>query len=81
MGLWPLSWERPLSWPLGAEMMLVSLADYLTNVMDALGLQPSKTLQSTGSLLKTKPEDYKQVARNFPRRLASKIASMRALDY
>ncbi|XP_032086457.1 conserved oligomeric Golgi complex subunit 7 [Thamnophis elegans] len=55
--------------------------DYLTNVMDALGLQPSKALQSTGNLLKTKPEDYKQVARNFPRRLASKIAAMRALDY
>ncbi|XP_070617012.1 conserved oligomeric Golgi complex subunit 7 [Erythrolamprus reginae] len=55
--------------------------DYLTNVMDALGLQPSKTLQNTGSLLKTKPEDYKQAARSFPRRLASKIAAMRALDY
>ncbi|XP_026543900.1 conserved oligomeric Golgi complex subunit 7 [Notechis scutatus] len=55
--------------------------DYLINVMDALGLQPSKTLQNTGSLLKTKPEDYKQAARNFPRRLACKIAAMRALDY
>ncbi|KAM6423601.1 conserved oligomeric Golgi complex subunit 7 isoform 1-T2 [Liasis olivaceus] len=55
--------------------------DYLINVMDALGLQPSKALQNTVALLKTKPEDYKQTARNFPRRLASKIAAMRALDY
>ncbi|XP_025031484.1 conserved oligomeric Golgi complex subunit 7-like isoform X2 [Python bivittatus] len=55
--------------------------DYLINVMDALGLQPSKALQNTVALLKTKPEDYKQTARNFPRRLASKIATMRALDY
>lgn len=62
-------------------MLAVSLADYLINVMDALGLQPSKTLQSTGSLLKTKPDDYKQAARNSPRRLASKVAAMRALDY
>lgn len=62
-------------------MRLVSLADYLINVMDALGLQPSQTLQNTVTLLKTKPEDYKQTARNFPRRLASKIAAMRALDY
>ncbi|XP_062820594.1 conserved oligomeric Golgi complex subunit 7 [Anolis carolinensis] len=55
--------------------------DYLANVMDALGLQPSKALQNTVTLLKTKPEDYKQVAKGFPRRLASTVASMRSLDY
>ncbi|XP_063170728.1 conserved oligomeric Golgi complex subunit 7 isoform X2 [Candoia aspera] len=54
--------------------------EYLINVMDALGLQPSKALQDTVALLKTKPEDYKQAARNFPRRLAGKIAAMRHLD-
>ncbi|XP_062999419.1 conserved oligomeric Golgi complex subunit 7 isoform X2 [Elgaria multicarinata webbii] len=55
--------------------------DYLVNVMDALGLQPSKALQNTVALLKTKPEDYKQAAKTFPRRLASSIAAMRGLDY
>ncbi|XP_066496653.1 conserved oligomeric Golgi complex subunit 7 [Tiliqua scincoides] len=55
--------------------------DYLVNVMDALGLQPSKALQSTVTLLKAKPEDYKQAARAAPRRLASSIATMRGLDY
>uniref|UniRef100_A0A6B2FH83 Conserved oligomeric Golgi complex subunit 7 n=1 Tax=Bothriechis nubestris TaxID=1766655 RepID=A0A6B2FH83_9SAUR len=66
---------------LHSTKQLATDIDYLINVMDALGLQPSKTLQSTVALLKTKPEDYKQTARNFPRRLASKIAAMRALDY
>nr|XP_020660453.1 conserved oligomeric Golgi complex subunit 7 [Pogona vitticeps]XP_020660454.1 conserved oligomeric Golgi complex subunit 7 [Pogona vitticeps]XP_020660455.1 conserved oligomeric Golgi complex subunit 7 [Pogona vitticeps] len=55
--------------------------DYLVNVMDALGLQPSKALQRTVTLLKTKPADYKQVAKTHPRRLASSIAAMRGLDY
>ncbi|KAH0631726.1 hypothetical protein JD844_019476 [Phrynosoma platyrhinos] len=63
------------------EMAICALSDYLANVMDALGLQPSKALQNTVTLLKTKPEDYKQVAKNFPRRLASTIAAMRGLDY
>ncbi|XP_053132642.1 conserved oligomeric Golgi complex subunit 7 [Hemicordylus capensis] len=55
--------------------------DYLVNVMDALGLQPSKALQSTLALLKSKPGDFKQAAKNAPRRLASSIAAMRGLDY
>ncbi|CAI5792477.1 conserved oligomeric Golgi complex subunit 7 [Podarcis lilfordi] len=55
--------------------------DYLANVMDALGLQPSKALQNMVALLKTKPEDYKQTAKSFPRRLATSIAAMRGLDY
>ncbi|XP_061456184.1 conserved oligomeric Golgi complex subunit 7 isoform X3 [Rhineura floridana] len=55
--------------------------DYLVNVMDALGLQPSKALQNIVALLKTKAEDYKQAAKNYPRRLASSIAAMRSLDY
>ncbi|XP_044308477.1 conserved oligomeric Golgi complex subunit 7 isoform X1 [Varanus komodoensis] len=55
--------------------------DYLVNVMDALGLQPSKALQSTVALLKATPEEFKQVAKSFPRRLASSIAAMRSLEY
>ncbi|XP_061086998.1 conserved oligomeric Golgi complex subunit 7 isoform X1 [Conger conger] len=55
--------------------------DYLSNVMDALGLQPSRTLQQIVSLLKAKPEDYRQTAKPMSRRLASSIAAMRNIDY
>ncbi|XP_066869707.1 conserved oligomeric Golgi complex subunit 7 isoform X4 [Kogia breviceps] len=55
--------------------------DYLINVMDALGLQPSRTLQNIVMLLKTKPEDYRQVSKGLPRRLASTVATMRGVDY
>uniref|UniRef100_A0A7M4EX52 Conserved oligomeric Golgi complex subunit 7 n=1 Tax=Crocodylus porosus TaxID=8502 RepID=A0A7M4EX52_CROPO len=55
--------------------------NYLINVMDALGLQPSRTLQNIVTLLKTKPEDYRQTAKSMPRRLASTIATMRGLEY
>ncbi|KYO41074.1 conserved oligomeric Golgi complex subunit 7 isoform X1 [Alligator mississippiensis] len=55
--------------------------DYLINVMDALGLQPSRTLQNIVTLLKIKPEDYRQTAKSMPRRLASNVATMRGLEY
>lgn len=55
--------------------------DYLSNVMDALGLQPSRTLQQIVTLLRAKPEDYRQTAKLLPRRLASTIAALRRLDY
>ncbi|MGH0134958.1 UNVERIFIED_CONTAM: hypothetical protein FKN15_039774 [Acipenser sinensis] len=55
--------------------------DYLSNVMDALGLQPSRMLQQIVTLLKTKPEDYRQTAKTLPRRLASTFAAMRRLNY
>uniref|UniRef100_A0A8C3KZS5 Conserved oligomeric Golgi complex subunit 7 n=1 Tax=Chrysolophus pictus TaxID=9089 RepID=A0A8C3KZS5_CHRPC len=54
--------------------------DYLINVMDALGLQPSRTLQNIVTLLKAKPEDYRQAAKSVPRRMASSIAAMRGLE-
>ncbi|XP_060052926.1 conserved oligomeric Golgi complex subunit 7-like [Erinaceus europaeus] len=54
--------------------------DYLINVMDALGLQPSRTLQSIATLLKTKPRDFRQASKGLPRRLTAKLAAMRGLD-
>uniref|UniRef100_A0A8C6PHV4 Conserved oligomeric Golgi complex subunit 7 n=1 Tax=Nothobranchius furzeri TaxID=105023 RepID=A0A8C6PHV4_NOTFU len=51
------------------------------NVMDALGLQPSRTLQHIVALLRAKPEDYRQTAKLLPRRLASTIAALRSIDY
>ncbi|XP_053721728.1 conserved oligomeric Golgi complex subunit 7 [Synchiropus splendidus] len=55
--------------------------DYLSNVMDALGLQPSRNLQQIVTLLRVKPEDYRQTAKPLPRRLASTIAALRGIDY
>lgn len=55
--------------------------DYLSNVMDALGLQPSRTLQHIVSLLRAKPEDYRQTAKLLPRRLSSTVAALRSIDY
>uniref|UniRef100_A0A452HBS6 Conserved oligomeric Golgi complex subunit 7 n=1 Tax=Gopherus agassizii TaxID=38772 RepID=A0A452HBS6_9SAUR len=66
---------------LHSAKQLATDIDYLINVMDALGLQPSMTLQNIVTLLKTKPEDYRQTAKSLPRRLASNIATMRSVDY
>ncbi|XP_056286048.1 conserved oligomeric Golgi complex subunit 7 [Pseudoliparis swirei] len=55
--------------------------DYLSNVMDALGLQPSRALQHIVTLLRAKPEDYRQAAKLLPRRLASTVAAVRCIDY
>ncbi|XP_040314704.1 conserved oligomeric Golgi complex subunit 7 [Herpailurus yagouaroundi] len=60
---------------------LVTDIDYLINVMDALGLQPSRPLQNIGTLLKSKPEDYRQVSKGLPRRLAATVAAMRGVEY
>lgn len=61
-------------------MFILNLTDYLINVMDALGLQPSRTLQNIVTLLKAKPEDYRQAAKSVPRRMASSIGAMRGLE-
>uniref|UniRef100_A0A4W5N7W8 Conserved oligomeric Golgi complex subunit 7 n=1 Tax=Hucho hucho TaxID=62062 RepID=A0A4W5N7W8_9TELE len=55
--------------------------DYLSNVMDALGLQPSRTLQQIVTLLRAKPEEYRLTAKLLPRRLVSTIAALRGLDH
>ncbi|KTF80351.1 hypothetical protein cypCar_00010947, partial [Cyprinus carpio] len=55
--------------------------DYLSNVMDALGLQTSKTLQNIVTLLRAKPDEYRQTAKPLPRRQASAVATMRGLEY
>lgn len=54
--------------------------DYLINVMDALGLQPSRPLQSVATLLKAKPEDFRLASRGQPRRLVTTVAAMRGVD-
>uniref|UniRef100_A0A3P8XS31 Conserved oligomeric Golgi complex subunit 7 n=1 Tax=Esox lucius TaxID=8010 RepID=A0A3P8XS31_ESOLU len=51
------------------------------NVMDALGLQPSRTLQQILTLLRAQPEEFRQTAKLLPRRLVSTIAALRGLDH
>uniref|UniRef100_A0AAY3ZWX3 Conserved oligomeric Golgi complex subunit 7 n=1 Tax=Denticeps clupeoides TaxID=299321 RepID=A0AAY3ZWX3_9TELE len=50
------------------------------NVMDALGLQTSRTLQNIQSLLCAQPDKFWQVAKALPQRLSSTIAAMRGLE-
>uniref|UniRef100_A0A671LMV8 Conserved oligomeric Golgi complex subunit 7 n=1 Tax=Sinocyclocheilus anshuiensis TaxID=1608454 RepID=A0A671LMV8_9TELE len=64
-----------------ATKQLATDIDYLSNVMDALGLQTSRTLQNMVTLLRAKPDEYRQTAKPLPRRLASTIATMRGLEY
>jgi hypothetical protein len=54
-------------------------ADYLTNVLDDLGLEPSDTVTTMVSLLQASPELYNEMANKSPQRLASAIATMRCL--
>ncbi|XP_067859856.1 conserved oligomeric Golgi complex subunit 7 [Heptranchias perlo] len=64
-----------------ATKQLATDIDYLSNVMDALGLQPSRSLQQIVTLLKAKPEEFRQAAKSVPRRLTSVITSMRNIHY
>ncbi|XP_030622957.1 conserved oligomeric Golgi complex subunit 7 [Chanos chanos] len=64
-----------------ATKQLVTDIDYLSNVMDALGLQTSRTLQNIVSLLRAKPDDFRSTAKPLPRRLSSSIAAMRGLEH
>ncbi|XP_076154273.1 conserved oligomeric Golgi complex subunit 7 [Alosa pseudoharengus] len=54
--------------------------DYLSNVMDALGLQTSRNLQNIVALLRAKPDEFRQTAKPLPRRLTSTIAAMRGIE-
>ncbi|KAM9305172.1 conserved oligomeric Golgi complex subunit 7 [Gastrophryne carolinensis] len=64
-----------------SSKQLATDIDYLINVMDALGLQPTHTLQNIVTLLKTKPEQYRQAAKALPRKISSSIAAMRNIEY
>lgn len=64
-----------------AEPVSSHPTDYLINVMDALGLQPSRTLQNIVMLLKAKPEEYRQFSKGLPRRLSATVAAMCGVNY
>ncbi|KAL2078513.1 hypothetical protein ACEWY4_026198 [Coilia grayii] len=63
-----------------ATKQLATDIDYLSNVMDALGLQTSRNLQNIVSLLRAKPAEFRQTAKPLPRRLTSTIAAMRGIE-
>lgn len=65
---------------LHSTKQLTTDIDYLINVMDALGLQPSRSLQSILTLLKAKPDGFRQASKGLPHRLVSTVAAMRGLD-
>lgn len=48
--------------------------------MDALGLQTSRSLQNIVSLLRAKPEEFRQTAKPLPRRLTATVAAMRGIE-
>ena len=56
------------------------ISDYLTNVLDDLGLQSSETIQQIVTLLKASQEEYSETAETMPQRLVSAIAGMRSLS-
>ena len=56
------------------------ISEYLSNVMDDLGLQPSDSLNNITQLLRCKEDNYSDESENMPQRLSSAIASMRRLE-
>lgn len=72
--------QIPILTPHSSKQLATDI-DYLINVMDALGLQPTRTLQTIVSLVKTKPEDFRQAAKPLPRKISSSIAAMRNIEY
>jgi hypothetical protein len=58
---------------------LITDIDYLSNVLDDLGLEPSETIKTLVSLLQASHEQYSELAEKAPQRLASAIATIRCL--
>lgn len=54
--------------------------DYLTNVLDDLGLQSSETLRNIDVLLKATPDTFTEAAEQMPQRVGHAISSMRSID-
>ncbi|KAK7114475.1 conserved oligomeric Golgi complex subunit 7-like [Littorina saxatilis] len=63
----------------GAKQLITDI-EYLTNVLDDLGLQTSETLTQIDTLLKAKPEDFSDKAEVMPQRISHTIASMRGIE-
>ncbi|XP_013416401.1 conserved oligomeric Golgi complex subunit 7 [Lingula anatina] len=62
-----------------ASRQLVTDIDYLSNVLDDLGLQPSETVKNIETLLKCSKDNFDEESENMPRRLVSVLKGMRGL--
>lgn len=58
---------------------LVTDIDYLTNVLDDLGLETSEVAKNLVLLLNASQEEYAELSENMPQRLSSAVANMRGL--
>jgi len=63
-----------------ASKQLITDIDYLTNVLEDLGLSSTETMRTIVSLLQATEQEYGEVAENCPQRLSSGIAHIRALS-
>ncbi|XP_046553450.1 conserved oligomeric Golgi complex subunit 7-like [Haliotis rubra] len=63
-----------------ATKQLITDIDYLTNVLDDLGLQSSDILRNIDILLKASMDTFAEAAEQMPQRIARAISSMRNID-
>ena len=59
---------------------VMSFPEYLTNVLEDLGLQTSETLTQIDTLLKASPEEFSDKAELMPQRISRTIAAMRGIE-
>ena len=62
-----------------SDVLFAHFSDYMCNVLDDLGLQPSESLKQIIDLLKANEAEYSDISDNMPQRFASAIANMRSL--
>jgi len=62
-----------------AAKQLITDIDYLTNVLEDLGLSSTETIRTIVSLLQATEKEYAEIAENCPQRLSSGIAHIRSL--
>ena len=59
--------------------LCVSVTEYLTNVLEDLGLEATDNMTTLVELLQASPEQYLELADQSPQRLASAVAALRCL--
>nr|KAG5686009.1 hypothetical protein BaRGS_021366 [Batillaria attramentaria] len=65
--------------PHGTKQLITDL-EYLTNVLDDLGLQTSETLTQIDALLRATPDEFSDRAEMMPQRVAHTIAALRGIE-
>ena len=57
----------------------VCVTEYLLNVLDDLGLEPTDNIRTLLGLLHAPPDQYSELAEQAPQRLAGAVAALRRL--